>query len=144
LSAEIQVRVLDQSDEDLILASEAFDHPARPDQTRSFLIEPRNAIVGAVAEGALIGFASGTILIHPDKTPLLFVNEVGVDEGWRRRGIGKRLVATLNDWARSAGCDGIWLATEADNDPARALYRSLGARETGGVVVYDWDDALEP
>tara|TARA_R100000322_G_scaffold166359_3_gene132716 strand:- start:3727 stop:4161 length:435 start_codon:yes stop_codon:yes gene_type:complete len=144
LSSEIQVRLLDIGDLDLILASDAFDHPARPDQTRAFFAAEGNAIVGAVADGALIGFASGTIHLHPDKPRAFFVNEVGVNEGWRKRSIGKRLVTMLNDWARAQGCDGIWLATEVDNEPARALYRSLAARETAGVVVYDWDDALEP
>ena len=45
--------------------------------------------------------------------------------------------------ARARGCKGIWLATETDNIAARALYRRLGADETTGIVVYDWDGAMQ-
>ena len=61
----------------------------------------------------------------------------------RKLGIGSALVERLLNVARARGCQGIWLATEADNFAARALYRTVGARETGGIVVYDWDGAMD-
>ncbi|EAQ12121.1 acetyltransferase (GNAT) family protein [Maritimibacter alkaliphilus HTCC2654] len=140
---DIDVRRLGPVDIEAILSSDAFDHPARPDQTRAFLDAPDTAIIGALDGDRMIGFASATVLLHPDKPPMLFVNEVGVNEGFRKRGIATRLVEALIDWARAYGCEGIWLATEEDNAAARALYRKLDARETTGVVVFDWDGALE-
>ena len=140
---DIDVRRLGPVDIEAILSSDAFDHPARPDQTRAFLDAPDTAIIGALNGDRMIGFASATVLLPPDKPPMLFVNEVGVNEGFRKRGIATRLVEALIDWARAYGCEGIWLATEEDNAAARALYRKLDARETTGVVVYDWDGALE-
>lgn len=35
------------------------------------------------------------------------------------------------------------IATEVDNVDARVLYRKLDARETGEIVVYDWDGAMD-
>ena len=87
--------------------------------------------------------ASGTVLLHPDKPPMLFVNEVGTHQHVRRQGIARRLCAALFEAARARGCKGIWLATETDNAPARALYHALGGRETEGFVIYDWDGALD-
>ena len=37
----------------------------------------------------------------------------------------------------------IWLATETDNQPARAIFNKLNARETQSVVVYDWDGVMD-
>ncbi|MEC7764191.1 MAG: GNAT family N-acetyltransferase [Pseudomonadota bacterium] len=143
MAEDIEVRRLGSVDFDTILASDAFDHAADEDQTRAFLDSPDTVIIGALESGAMIGFASATILRHPDKLPMLFVNEVGVNEPWQNQGIGARLMTALIDWARARGCEGIWLATEEDNAPARALYRKLDARETTGVVVFDWDGALD-
>lgn len=140
---DIEVRRLGPVDLDAILESDAFDHPAREDQTRAFLDATDTAIIGAMDGERLIGFASGVVLLHPDKAPMLFVNEVGVNETHRQQGIASRLVEALKDWGRAYGCEGVWLATEHDNAPARALYTKLKARETTGVVVYDWDGALE-
>jgi ribosomal protein S18 acetylase RimI-like enzyme len=52
------------------------------------------------------------------------------------------LTERLLERANDRGCGAAWLATEADNAAARALYRSLAGRETGDIVVYDWGDAM--
>ncbi|SMX23807.1 GNAT family N-acetyltransferase [Boseongicola aestuarii] len=116
-----------------------FDDPIDPSWAFGFLATRVNEIVVALDQGEVIGFASGTVLMHPDKPFSFFVNEVGVHEDYQRRGIATRLMNRLCDLARDRGCEGIWVATEDDNDAARGLYRSLGARETSGVVVFDWD-----
>lgn len=141
---KMQVRLLDAGDAALILQSPAFDAPAGKSRTAAFLADQNHLIAGAVRDGVLIGFASGAILLHPDKPPFLFINEVGVEDAFRRRGIGRRLCDVLMTAARLRGCRGTWLATETDNEAARALYRSLDGRETEGIVVYDWDGAMDP
>lgn len=144
MGQDVQVRLLDAADIGLILESEAFDYSPTRARTEAFLADRNHLIVGAIDAGKLIGFASGTMLFHPDKPPALFINEVGVDEPHKRQGIGSRLCVLIMDEGRARGCEGIWLATETDNAPARALYRAVGARETGGIVVYDWDGAMDP
>ena len=91
----------------------------------------------------MVGFASGTVLLHPDKQPSLFINELGTAEGWRRRGIGVALVAAIREEARGMGCAEAWLGTEADNEAARATYRRAGGREHAGFVLFDWGGALD-
>ncbi len=85
--------------------------------------------------------ATGTVLLHPDKPPAMFVNEVGVREEWQKQGIGRAVMERLIDVARARGCQGIWLGTEPDNEPALALYRSMGGDEVM-FVGFGWDDAL--
>ncbi|MCR8724071.1 GNAT family N-acetyltransferase [Frigidibacter sp. ROC022] len=141
---EITIRRLGPEDAAAVLASEGvFDHPCRPDQTRAFLSRDDHVLVGAFDGARMVGMASGMVLLHPDKAPAFFVSEVGTAESHRKRGIASRLVALLLETARGLGCEGIWLATEADNAAARALYRRLAARETEGIVVYDWDGAMD-
>lgn len=120
-----------------------FDNPLRRDQAAAFLAAPGHLLVLAYAKSQAVGMASGQVMLHPDKPAAFFINEVGVRESHRKRGIAKRLCARLLEEARMMGCEGIWLATEACNTAARALYRSLAAQETGGIVVYDWDGVMD-
>ncbi|MBT8409085.1 MAG: GNAT family N-acetyltransferase, partial [Alphaproteobacteria bacterium] len=118
-----------------------FDHPIRPDQAAAFFANDLNVMVAAESGGRIVGMCSGHVMRHPDKAPAFFVNEISVHSGFRRRGIGTRLMQAILDAARRRGCEGIWLGTEKGNEAARGLYRSMGARETPGLVLYDWDDA---
>ncbi|MCK0096510.1 GNAT family N-acetyltransferase [Yoonia sp. F2084L] len=120
-----------------------FDNPIRADQAKAFLNDPLHEMVLAFDGDTIIGMASGQVLLHPDKPPAFFVAEVGVRDEYLRRGIAKRMCQNLLGIARARGCEGIWLATESDNLAARALYRSLKARETQDIVVYDWDGAMD-
>lgn len=122
---------------------DAFDHAVDARELERFVGDPGHELVFATIYDLVVGFASGTVLRHPDKAPAFFINEVGVDVPWRRRGVARALCRRLIERARAIGCAGIWLATEADNTAARALYRSLSARETRGIVVYDWDGAMD-
>lgn len=140
---EITYHHLGPNDGRLIEDSDVFDNSVDPVQLAAFLLDPGHEMVVALADSKVIGMASGTVLLHPDKPPAFFVAEVGVDEDMRKLGIGSALVERLLNVARARGCQGIWLATEADNAAARALYRTVGARETGGIVVYDWDGAMD-
>ena len=141
----ITLRHLGPDDLEVLLSVKEglFDQQIRPDQAAAFLADPLHEIVLGFDGAQVVGMASGLIMLHPDKAPAFFVNEVGVRDDYQRRGIAKRLCARLLQIARDRGCEGIWLATETDNIPARALYWSLDARETDGIVVYDWDGAMD-
>ena len=134
---------LAEQNAELLSDADVFDHATDPAQLARFVADPGHEMVVATIGGKVIGFASGTLLLHPDKKPAFFVNEVGVNEGFRQRGIATALCERLFTIARSLGCKGIWLATETDNTAARALYHRLDARETEEGVVYDWDGAMD-
>lgn len=123
--------------------ADVFDNAVDPEFLKAFVSTSGHEMIFARVHDSVIGFASGTVLLHPDKPPAFFINEVGVAEEMRRRGIAGTLCRNLIEQARDVGCQGIWLATEMGNKPARALYQSLNARETGEIVVYDWDGAMD-
>jgi ribosomal protein S18 acetylase RimI-like enzyme len=143
--ADWTLRRLGPEDADAVLAADVFDLPATGDGTHRFLgdpgaADPRNILIVAERDGRILGFASGTVLDHPDKPRNLFVQEVGVNEDAQRRGIGRALVLALRDEGRKLGCQATWVLTDGDNAPARALYTSSGGVETTGVVMVEWPE----
>ena len=141
MTEPITLHRLGPDDLEMLMAVEEglFDDAPRHDQTAAFLNDPLHAMFVAL-DGAVVGMASGQVMYHPDKPPAFFIAEVGVRDAYQRRGIARRLCQALSDHAKELGCEGIWVATEGDNEAARALYCALGARETKDIVVYDWDD----
>ena len=117
-----------------------FDNAVHPVRAWAFLATGVNELVVALDIGEVVGFASGTALMHPDKPTAFFIQEVGVAEAFRRQGIATRLIERIIDLARDRGCEEIWLATEGNNAPARGLYRKLGSDETEGIAVYNFRD----
>ncbi|WP_412026943.1 N-acetyltransferase family protein [Deinococcus yunweiensis] len=62
-------------------------------------------------------------------------DEIGVREVWRRRGVGRVLVAALHDQMRREGISLVWVL--ADNDGAQAFYEAAGYAVTDlqGVML---------
>ncbi len=119
-------------------ASHLFDGPARPDAVARFLAEDGHHLLVASEDGRPVGFVSGVEVTHPDKGTEMFLYELAVDEPFRRRGIGRALVERLAALAREAGCYGMWVVTDHDNEAARATYEGTGAAPEPGQVVEVW------
>lgn len=56
----------------------------------------------------------------------MYVSEIRVREGWRRRGIGTELLRLVEERAQEMGLGALYLHAEADNPDAVRLYESLG------------------
>jgi len=141
---DIEIRRLGPADAALILGQPEglFDYAADPEQTRAFLSSALCEIFAALKGDLIVSFASGSILLHPDKQPSMFINEVGTRDDWLRQGLASRVTQALVDHARATGCDGIWLGTEPENAPALGLYRKLGAEERM-IVGFGWDEVFD-
>lgn len=140
-SSAFRIRLLTRDDVDLLAATgdDVFDFPVRRDLAEAFLAEPHSLIAAALENGRIVGMASAFTYRHPDKPLQMFVNEVGVAERCRRRGLGRALVERILEAASDLGVAEAWVATEEENEPARALYAALGGtEETPRAVVYAW------
>jgi ribosomal protein S18 acetylase RimI-like enzyme len=70
------------------------------------------------------------------------VYELGVDEGFRRRGVATALMQGLTELCEARGCGEMFVLTEQDNEAAIATYRKAqGTAEPAGVMfTWDWRD----
>jgi len=127
----IEIRKLGPGDEAVLakVAPGVFDEEVRSDLTRRFLAEPTYRILVALDGDLVVGMVTGFTHFHPDKEEEFFVNELGVEDTYRRRGIGTELMQAILDEAKVMGCKEAWLGTEHVNKPALGLYRSLMSEE---------------
>jgi ribosomal protein S18 acetylase RimI-like enzyme len=96
-----------------------------------YMRHPESVVLTARSERTLAGFA---IMRYTDAVAHL--NLLAVDPAHRRRGIARRLVTWLEETALTAGSFIIELELRADNEAARAFYRTLGYCELGRVPGY--------
>ena len=142
MTAGVEIRVLGPADVAVLesVAEEVFDGPVAARWSAEFLADPRHHLAVAIDAGLVVGMASGVHYVHPDKSPELWINEVGVASTHRRRGIGKRLLAALFARGRELGCTEAWVLTEEDNAEARALYASASGQERAErPVMFEFD-----
>jgi ribosomal protein S18 acetylase RimI-like enzyme len=114
---------------------QAFDHEVLPDETRRFLGDDRHHLLLGYVHGRPAGFVSAVEVFHPDKRSELFLNEIAVSEGVRRRGEARALIDELKRVGRELGCVSMWVLTDEGNAAAMGLYRSTGGSWEGGASV---------
>jgi ribosomal protein S18 acetylase RimI-like enzyme len=113
------------------------------DSYRSFYgqqpsIDTRQYLTKRIEEGSALGFIArvgghpaGFTLIYPTFStvalaPIWLLNDLWVDEKYRRHGIANALLEKAENEARQSGAGRIWLRTALDNRAARALYVRRG------------------
>jgi len=105
----------------------AGDDPWPPEAFVRELAAKHNHYVAARDDGLLVGYAGIARLGHIP--PFDYeVHTVGVDPAYRGRGIGRRLLGELLDFAGDAS---VYLEVRTDNEAAIALYRSAGFTTVG-------------
>ena len=137
----MRIERLAAGDEGIVLAgADLFDDPPTEEWAARFLGSAgHHLLVARDGGGAPVGFISGVETTHPDKGTEMFLYELSVGEGHRRRGIGTALVTALADLARTRGCYGMWVGTEPDNEAALATYRAAGAAPPEPCVTLGWE-----
>jgi GNAT superfamily N-acetyltransferase len=124
----IEVRIFTQVDASLLdhVAPDVFDEPIDANWSAEFLADSRHHLAAAIEDGIIVGIASAVHYVHPDKPPELWINEVGVAETHRRRGIARQLLQALFERGRGLGCSQAWVLADQSNTVAHRLYESAG------------------
>jgi ribosomal protein S18 acetylase RimI-like enzyme len=81
-------------------------------------------VLVAVEDGEVVGLAGA--FVRPDDRGTVSLWWLWVAPGARRRGLARGLVAARAAWARERGAVRLEVAVAEDNEPVKALYRSLG------------------
>jgi ribosomal protein S18 acetylase RimI-like enzyme len=133
---------------DVALAAELdamFDEGVSWDaeQGQRFLAHPDTLLLVARWDGEACGFLSAYRLQRFDRRDAeVLLYEIGVEEPFQRRGVGRALVEEAKRWTADVGADELWVLTEDDNAPARALYTATRGREETGLTMFTY--GLEP
>lgn len=95
---------------------------------REIEADPNNELIVAELDGAVVGTLQLTITpsISFQGSKRATVESVRVDEKFRGRGLGRKLMLWAIDRAKERGCVSMQLTTNMDRTDAHRFYESLG------------------
>lgn len=98
-----------------------------PDRFVAVARTPRRAVVGMGTVQLVVSTAEGG--------PAALVEDVIVSAPWRGLGLGRRIVAALQDWTASRGATRLQLLADKGNSPALDFYARTGWAPTQLVCL---------
>ncbi|MBG9390342.1 GNAT family N-acetyltransferase [Caenimonas aquaedulcis] len=100
-------------------------------------VDPMSCKLVALAGDEIVGSAGLHAMMPNLRRQHTRMLGIGLRADWQGRGIGRKLLTRLLDWADNwAGVLRVELHVHADNDRARALYESMGFVEEGLHKAY--------
>ena len=101
---------------------------------------PLIILVAEASDRILAGFLEVDLRSHADgcdpSRPVGYVEGWYVAENYRHKGIGRKLLAAAEDWARSQGCVEIASDTWIDNEVSQRVHEALGYEVVDRCVHY--------
>lgn len=141
MEKEIKLRVLEKGDIDgfigLISVFEAafemenFQHPKREHLEKVLEKEGFVAIVAATADEVIGGLTLYLLDQYYSPSPLGYLYDLAVLPNYQRKGIGKALLAFVQDYCRTMGCWEVYVQAERSDVEALAFYKKSGPNEEG-------------
>jgi GNAT superfamily N-acetyltransferase len=129
-----QIRAARAGDERRLAAlSRQLGYPSRPGEIRRrlepILRDPRHAVfVVEDGEGRVAGWVHVFLHRLVEADPRAEVGGLVVDEAFRRRGAGRRLMERAERWALEQGCGMVSLRSNVLRGESHLFYESLGYR----------------
>lgn len=102
------------------------EHPHEIEQFFAGELDEPTHVLVAVLDAQLIGFAE--LSVH-EPGHLAYLEGWWVEPGFRRRGVGRALVAAAEEWGRAQGCREFGSDTEVSNTASAAAHAALGFTE---------------
>ena len=144
MSEPVVIRNAEDRDADAVSALFAvLGHPCPSEEVRRriavFSEAPGHRFLVAEVDGAVVGFAAANTAESPRRPGKNGdVSALAVEETHQRKGIGRLLVRTIEDWLRSEGAVRVRLTSASHRtETAHRFYPALGYRQTG--VRFDKD-----
>jgi len=120
--------------EDLFSIEQDFQ-PNTENQERGMLLllqyPDRGCIKVAEDGGRIVGMVSAQLVISTaEGAPSAWVEDMVVRDEYRGKGVGRALLDSLLEWAKSKGATRAQLLVDLDNEPALGYYQHLGWQTT--------------
>ncbi len=142
---DVEISQMKRADLESVIEIEKASFPT-PWSRYAFLAElyenrrARYFVAREKARGDIVGYV-GTWLILDEA----HITNIAVHPGFRRKGIGKKLMLAAIDYAESQGVGAVTLEVRASNIIAQSLYEKIGFVSVGirpGYYHDDGEDAL--
>jgi ribosomal protein S18 acetylase RimI-like enzyme len=102
--------------------------------------DPDRALLVAEVDGEVVGLAEARMRRDESSGFVgAYVEELAVTVAWRGRGVGTRLMAEVERWARQHGARSVALDTMETNAGARRLYERLGYTTRAVIMAKRFD-----
>ena len=99
---------------------------------------PEQPVIVAEGEGEVVGFAYLTLMSQKSGWRFTRENTIHIDEAWRRRGVGRLLLAALLDEAKRVGARLVVASITSDNEASIALHAQFGFETVGTLREAGW------
>lgn len=107
-----------------------FSAPPGDAYLRRLLSDGRFVLLAAKSDGKVVGALSAYELMkYEQERSEFYIYDLAVAKPFRRRGIARSLIEALKLIARDAGAWVIFVQADREDEPAVALYRSMGVEE---------------
>jgi len=95
--------------------------------------DPRGTVLVAELGGSPAGVIAAHVIPHFGRAgSFVRVLALAVDSTSRRAGVGRRLLAAVEEWAAGLGCRDIELTSRRTREDAHAFYQALGFEDVSG------------
>ncbi|MCZ8519603.1 MULTISPECIES: GNAT family N-acetyltransferase [Paenibacillus] len=101
------------------------------DEYSEYIDNPDGIIYLALLQDHVVG----EIILKKNWNHYAIVEDIKVDESYRRYGIGRKLIDQAKYWAKAGGMPGLMLETQTNNVRACKFYESCGFA-IGGMDLY--------
>ena len=109
--------------------------PLGGEAARSHLANPHVLHWAAWAGAEVVGFVFCLVLpMRKEPARELLLYEIGVREAWRRRGVGRQLIAAMTDWMRTERIETAWVL--AGHEGAERFYEACGFQQGTEPAAY--------
>ena len=132
------VRRLRPGDEKTLVALEAAYQRPIPGAGK-VLQDERAFLLVAVRDDRPVGYALVYVLPRIDDRTMALLYDVGVEEAYRRQGVGRELLEAAKELMRKAGAYKMFVLTDEVNTAAMALYAAAGGRRDADQVMWSWE-----
>ncbi len=89
---------------------------------------PEYIVLGAMFDGMLIGSLMGILCtdLIADCRPFMYIDNVIVKQGYRGKGIGEKLIRSIEETARNFNCYGTIVISKSFREQAHRFYEKFG------------------
>ncbi|NLD26923.1 MAG: GNAT family N-acetyltransferase, partial [Acholeplasmataceae bacterium] len=105
------------------------------------IIEADDAVIFLTTlEDEALGFAQCQLrwdyVEGTSTSPVGYLEGIYILEGWRSQGLGSKLLASCEDWARDRGCQEFASDCELDNHLSFLFHKHTGFEEANRVICF--------